>query len=434
MSRISLNELEDPIYSLDKDRLITYYRYLQRQFPELSKLQLAARFLTNQAIGTSYFEVLEILKYFEKKLALNKRIFDFILEWVRAQKVRLEYKKYLIQANYPADDLALAIDDCISRFFLRYDNYLRDVLNEQVDEYEIAALYEIFFNDYVATLSLEEILNKYNDKFPKTSTNKPLKIEIMTLRIGLSSVIVKDYVNILYSRKEDKKKKSPQSASISGTLGDYQATFRGTLLERVLKTYLIKKGTLSHKEMEKAIEQFLNSYFKFGMFYEYPEIIDVLVQSLAKDVLEGLTDNFKPLYSESYLKMLISNVLRQAPGIEQRKKLDGLAWIHDLKPVLKDFLLNFIERLLDPMNIQINQGTATFDMYKKPMLKKKVAELSTFTEQDLLKDIFDLNLDVEEFRSKLEEKLNSTKLSLIEKRNLIRIKMQEFKDLKRKLK
>ncbi len=422
----------DNLFTIDEERLASYYHRMKQKFQNLSNLQLAAKFLSSQSIGTTSHEVLEILRHFENKLTFNREIFDFTLEWIRAQKIRLEYKKYLVQTNYPNDDLALAIDDCISCFFLNYDRFLRKLLEKEIKEYEIAALYEIFFNDYVAeVLKIEDILNKYEKNYPQSSSDEPLHINIITLRMGLSNVIVKDYVNILYSRKDNIRKKNSLPA-INVDTTEYDGKFRGTLLERIIKTFLIKKGTLEPKELEKSIEQFLNSYFKFGQFYEYPEIIDVLVQSLTEDILTGLTDNFKPLYQESYLKMLISSELREREDLEKYKKLDGIAWINDLKPILKNFLMKFIDRLLDPKNIQVKDNKIRFEVYKNPVIGKDNLKDGESQKQNPLDEIFDLNLNVEQYREKLEELINSMDLTLIQKKALIRSKIQEFRELKRK--
>ncbi len=46
--------------------------------------------------------------------------------------------------------------------------------------------------------------------------------------------------------------------------------------------------------------------------------------------------------------------------------------------------------------------------------------------------IFDKNLDVGEYQEKLEELLRKSRIGIVEKRKLIRQKVQEFKDAKRK--
>ena len=46
--------------------------------------------------------------------------------------------------------------------------------------------------------------------------------------------------------------------------------------------------------------------------------------------------------------------------------------------------------------------------------------------------IFDKNLDVGEYTEKLEELLRKSRIGIVEKRKLIRQKVQEFKDAKRK--
>ena len=85
----------------------------------------------------------------------------------------------------------------------------------------------------------------------------------------------------------------------------------------------------------------------------------------------GLTDNFKVIYQKSYLKLLISSVLRESKEeLEQQKKLDGVAWIKDLKPVLNKFLLEFIDRILDPNLIQIRDET--LEVNKRKISSKRL--------------------------------------------------------------
>ena len=309
---------------------------------------------------------------------------------------------------------------------------MRNLLRKNVKEHEIAALYEIFFNDYVANVfTIEEKMSRYIDNYPKQFGKDTFDINIITLRLGLSNVIVKDYVNILYSRKEKVEQKNQVHIQEKLSL-EYNGKFRGTLLERIIKTYLIKKGTLNPKETEKAIEQFLNSFFKFGRLYEFPDIIDILVNSLTEDIFTGLTDNFKPLYQANYLKMLISSELRENDTLEKSKKLDGVAWINDLKPILKDFLLNFTNRLLNPKSIQVIDNIAQFKLYEKPKTEIGIQYDEDGQSDVDLNELFDINLDIEEFRQRLEETVNNMELSLIQKKKLIRVKIQEFRELKRK--
>lgn len=46
--------------------------------------------------------------------------------------------------------------------------------------------------------------------------------------------------------------------------------------------------------------------------------------------------------------------------------------------------------------------------------------------------IFDLNLTIEEYSEKLQEILDNSRLGIVERRKLLRQKIQEFKDEKRK--
>ncbi len=132
------------IYAMDKKRLLNYYERIKKQFNHLDHLQQITTFLNNQSIGTSFDEVLSILEYFSTKVKDEKNILDFAFEWIKAQQIRLIYKRHLSSATYPRGDFELAVDDCISAFFLQYDKYIRKILKQEIQEHEIAALFEIF--------------------------------------------------------------------------------------------------------------------------------------------------------------------------------------------------------------------------------------------------------------------------------------------------
>ena len=197
------------VYNIEKDKILRYYERLKNQFKNLSPIQLTARFLVNQSIGSDYKEVYDTLLYFRDKIAESKELLDLAFEWIRAQKIRLEYKKYLVRAQYPFNNLSLAIDDCIFRFFLKYDKYIRKILKVDIREYNFSALYEIFFSPYDSkNLNIKDILERHIDKVPTHFQGlEKLNTNIIVLRSGLSVIIVKDYENVLFARKEEKMRK-----------------------------------------------------------------------------------------------------------------------------------------------------------------------------------------------------------------------------------
>ena len=105
----------------------------------------------------------------------------------------MEYKKYLIRAQY--SNLKLAVDDCIFLFFLNYDKYMRKLLKNNIKEYDISALYEIFFATFDAkNFNISQILERHKNKVPTIfKENQRIDTKIMTLRAGLSEIIKKDY-------------------------------------------------------------------------------------------------------------------------------------------------------------------------------------------------------------------------------------------------
>jgi len=117
--------------------------------------------------------------------------------------------------------------------------------------------------------------------------------------------------------------------------------------------------------------------------------------------------------------------------IHKIEVLDGAAWVNDLNPVLKKIVFNFIDNLLEPIKSEPEKIQIEYEEVKQV----KALDIKNETPQDDINfiDIFDLNLEIEEFRQKLEETLKESNLSLIEKRNLIRKKVQEFTMQKRKV-
>ena len=192
-------------YRIDKKRLSKYYERIKNQGKEKGLIDLITNFLINQSIGSSFEEVFDTLTYFEDKIIEGQGLLDLAFEWIRAQKIRLEYKKYLIRAQYPTNDLCLAVDDCIYRFFLSYDEYIRNLFKKDIREHDFSALYEIFFNTFdEKSLIIEDIVEKHIHNIPSHyyGSNK-INTNVMTLRQGLSNIVVKDYVNVLSARKEE---------------------------------------------------------------------------------------------------------------------------------------------------------------------------------------------------------------------------------------
>ncbi|MFW9874073.1 MAG: hypothetical protein ACFFG0_13275 [Candidatus Thorarchaeota archaeon] len=157
----------EEVYSIEKGKILSYYERLKNLYKNLNPIQLIARLLVNQSTGNDYKEVYNTLLYFRDKIAEGRELLDFAFEWNRAQKIRLEYKKYLIGAQYPLNNLSLAVDDCIFRFFLNYDKYIRKLLRPGVREYNFSTLYEIFFSPYDSkNLNIKDILERHIDKIP----------------------------------------------------------------------------------------------------------------------------------------------------------------------------------------------------------------------------------------------------------------------------
>jgi hypothetical protein len=285
----------EKLYKIEKNKLLRYYDRLRNQFKNLGPSQVIARFLINQSIGSSYNDVYETLLYFRDKIADGKELLDLAFEWIRAQKIRLEYKKYLIRAQYPFNNLSLAVDDCIFQFFLEYDKYIRNLLKEDIREYNFSTIYEIFFSPYESKdLNIKDILDKHIHNVPTHFQGvEKINTNVIILRSGLSNIIVKDYENVLFSRKEEKCRKefkSPKSCVVQPV---EEERFNGLLLERLIKTYCVRKIEISNKEIENAVSQFLASYFKFGKLYNYDDFKELLVKNLAEDLTSALSDKYK---------------------------------------------------------------------------------------------------------------------------------------------
>ena len=336
-------------YKIDKERLISYYNRIKRQVKDQDQLSMIAKFLFNQTVGSSYDDIYGILLYFEDKIIIGKSLLDFAIEWIRAQKIRLEYKKYLIRAQYPQNDLALAIDDCIFRFFLDIDKYLRTLIKKNIQEYNFSALYEIFFSPYdTKNLSIEDILLRHMHNVPThfQGSNK-INVNIIILRSALSNLIVKDYEDVLFSRKEEEAMKNKQINENTKSNKKIIYEFNGSLLERMIKTYCISKKQISPSEIEKAVSQFLSSYLRFGSFYKFAEFKDKMISCFAEDIICGLTDNKKNLIQKNHLESAISNSLMEFNKLNCDLELDGLATKNDLTPILKEIVIRLIDTNLN---------------------------------------------------------------------------------------
>ncbi|TFG01997.1 MAG: hypothetical protein EU542_05930 [Promethearchaeota archaeon] len=328
------------LYKIDKKRLSNYYNRIKNQSRDNNPIKIMTKFLVNQSIGSSHEEVHDTLKYFSQYLAEGKSLLDLGFEWIRAQKIRLEYKKYLIRAQYPNNDLCLAVDDCIYRFFYQYDRYIRKLFKKEIREHNISALYDIFFSPFDRkSLNIEDILNRHLHIIPTHYCGKyKIDTSIMTLREGLSNIIVKDYEDVLFSRKEEEKKSETIDFDQEKKAHEISIEFNGSNLERLIKTYCFRKVEIEPKALESAITNFLTSYFKFGTFYIHEEFKENLIRSLAEYINSGLTGDLKNSYTVDRLMQYITYEMKDFINIESDKKLDGSAWINDLKPILGKFI------------------------------------------------------------------------------------------------
>jgi len=336
-------------YKIDKERLISYYDRIKRQSKDQDQLSMITKFLVNQSIGSTYDDIYGILLYFKDKIINGKSLLDFAIEWIRAQKIRLEYKKYLIRAKYPQNNLALAIDDCIFRFFLDINKYLRTLMKKNIQEYNFSALYEIFFSPYdTKNLNIEDILLRHMHNVPThfQGSNK-IDVNIIILRSALSNLIVKDYEDVLFSRKEAAAMKTKQLNEKVKSKKEIIYEFHGSLLERMIKTFCISKKEILPSEIEKSVSQFLSSYLKFGSFYKFADFKDNMIKCFAEDIILGLTDNMKNQIQKNHLESAISNALMEFNKINSDLELDGQALKNDLTPILKDIVIHLINTNLN---------------------------------------------------------------------------------------
>jgi hypothetical protein len=219
---------------------------------------------------------------------------------------------------------------------------------DEIKEFEISSLYDVFFRppEINGSQNIYDILEDYKMKVPTVfHGNKRINTNIITLRSGLSEIITEDYKKLKKSKNKDFSHKPHIAKSAKPSKKEEKADFRGSLIERMVKSYCISKSEIAPREVENAISQFLSSYFKFGTFYEYQQFKELMIKSFAEDIYLGLTEKVKASYSLDYLEEIISLVLQDFELENKDVSLDGSAWRDDLKPILKKFLIDFIKNI-----------------------------------------------------------------------------------------
>jgi hypothetical protein len=299
--------------------------------------EIIAKFLINQSIGISLEQIIEILNYYKPKLSNNKTLLDFAFEWVRANKFRFDYKKFINLATY--EDLNSAIDDTIFLFFLDYDEYIREFFKKNISETEICALYEIFFNpNQVNSTGLDTFLSKHQLKIQTVFEGKEkINTNIFTLREGIYSLIKKDYDEFHIERVQIKRKRQTPTFKVLSKM----LNFDGTMVERLIKSYCFNKRKIIERELENSVSSFLSSSLKFGQIYTYEDFKDNLIKNLTDSMCAGLPENYKL----DSLNNIISNILSNFEKTLVTQKLDGLAWIKDLTPIMKEIVIKFVDTL-----------------------------------------------------------------------------------------
>ncbi|MFX1298745.1 MAG: hypothetical protein ACFFD2_28280 [Promethearchaeota archaeon] len=412
------------LYTINRKQLLGYYYRTKNRLHDKEEIEVIANFIKHQAIiELNIKEISHMLSYYDNLLKKDKNLIEFALEWIRANEIRLKYKKYLITTRYPEEDFTLAIDDCISRFFLEYYKYIGDFFSS-IKEHELSTLFNVLFNRADAKIhNFDEILEWHQDKVPTIfEENIRINTNIITLRSGLSQIIIQDYQDVLTSREKEQQIKEEKKIKTFKVDVKEIDEFQGLLLERMIKTYCISKTKLSIKEIENVIAQFLTSYFKFGIFYNYEEFKDNLIHSFARDLHEGLTPAYKRKFELHELEQLITDTMDEFRAINKIKVLDGSAWKNDISKYLKKFLINFADNLFEPKSMII-----------KPSKFKTVTQ--EFTDEEEGPDfraLFDINLEIEEFRKKLEASLENSDYGFVKKQSIIRSKVQEFRMEKRR--
>ncbi len=324
-------------FKIDEKRLLWNYKRITRMFKNSDQVEIITKFLINQSVGFSPDRIIDILNYYKPKIIKDKTMLDFAFEWVRANKIRFDYKKFINLGTY--EDYESAIDDAIFLFFLDYDKFIREFFVEDITEIEICALYEIFFNpNQVDSTNMDVFLEKNELRVHTIFKGKEkVNTSIFTLREGLSSMIRKDYNEVHSSKVQIKSEQQNKKLETSSTI----IKFDGTILERLIKSYCFNKRKIGERELEKSISSFLSSFLKFGQFYKYEDIKDKIIKNLTESLLSGLPENHK----FDSLDILISDMLYNFEKTLKNQKLDGLAWIKDLNPILKEIVIKFVDML-----------------------------------------------------------------------------------------
>ncbi len=323
---------------VDKERLLRYYERIESQSSSLNPIEIIAEFLVNQSIRPSTLEVAEIINYYKNNIIREKKVLDIALEWIRAYHFRSEYKKHLIKEQYT--DYNTAIDDCISLFFLDYDNYIRKIFKKDMKEFEYSALYEILFSPFDReSLNINEILENYRTKVPTIfDDDERISTNLFTLRSGLSEIIQNDY-------NEVNKAKNSKILRQKTSIDPKQVVFNGTMIERLIKLYCFNKNEIQKRELKMSIKQLLSSYFQFSIIYRFEEFEELLVKNLADYIYSGLTEEFKKVNPKEPIESQISIILSRYKNSIKIRELDGSAWINELKDVLEKFLSEFFKNL-----------------------------------------------------------------------------------------
>ncbi|MFX0052055.1 MAG: hypothetical protein ACFE75_04700 [Candidatus Hodarchaeota archaeon] len=324
-------------FKIDDERLLWNYKRINRMFKNSDHIEIITKFLINQSVGFSPDRIIDILNYYKPLISKNKTMLDFAFEWVRANKIRFDYKKFINLATY--EDPNSAIDDTIFLFFLDYDKYIREFFIKNISEIEICALYEIFFNpNQVESTNMDVFLRKNELRVHTIFEGKEkVNTNIFTLREGLSSMIKKDYNELHLSKVQIKSEKQKAKFKTLSTI----KKFDGTMLERLIKSYCFNKRKIVERELENSISSFLSSFLKFGQFYKYEDFKDKLIKNIIDSFHAGLPENHK-LHS---LDILICDILSNFEKNFENQKLDGSAWIKDLSPILKEVVIKFVEML-----------------------------------------------------------------------------------------
>ncbi|MFW9971492.1 MAG: hypothetical protein ACFFDF_14955 [Candidatus Odinarchaeota archaeon] len=335
MEEIQFNKL----YKLDKERLYSNFQRIQNMNKDLKSTEIVAKFLYNQSIGSSIDQILEILNYFHSKLSKENKLLEFAFEWIRANKIRLEYKKFITLNNY--NTYTTALDDTIFLFFLKYDEYLRALFKSTLEEYEFSTLYQILFNPKQSeSVNLTALLEKNKAKVHTIIIDgEKINTTIHTLREGLSDMIRNDYKDGIPS--DIKILNYEKHPVIDNAI---EKDFNGTMVERLIKFYCFQRRKIDKRELTLAINQFLSSYFEFGLFYNFNEFKEKLVSNFVEYIYSGLTEKYEDYSIESIKDELNLEIEEFEKSLEQIR-LKGKAWIEDIKPVLQNFIENFIGHL-----------------------------------------------------------------------------------------